>query len=181
MVIVDEATSALTENRVQWLLSLARKLADKGKIVLFISHRMGEIQNGCDKITILGIMRIDTGEMNVKEIQMDVVIASMLGRKIANYFPDIECHVQKEKMLEVRNLTYTHILNGVDFDLHKGEVLGIGGLAGQGQAELLQALFGVIHAKGEVKAAWRNCTAEVSETVSQKGNSPRSGREESRD
>ena len=89
--------------------------------------------------------------MNVKEIQMDVVIASMLGRKIANYFPDIECHVQKEKMLEVRNLTYTHILNGVDFDLHKGEVLGIGGLAGQGQAELLQALFGVIHAKGEVK------------------------------
>lgn len=150
VVILDEATSALTENRVQWLLSLARKLADKGKIVLFISHRMGEIQNGCDKITILR-NGINTGEMNVKEIQMDVVIASMLGRKIANYFPDIECHVQKEKMLEVRNLTYTHILNGVDFDLHKGEVLGIGGLAGQGQAELLQALFSVIHARGDVK------------------------------
>lgn len=149
VVILDEATSALTENRVQWLLSLARKLADKGKIVVFISHRMAEIQNGCDKITILRNGE-NAGEVNVSEVQMDDVISKMLGRKISKYFPEIESRVGEDKMLEVKDLRYTHVLNGVDLECSKGEVLGIGGLAGQGQAELLMALFGVIRAAGEV-------------------------------
>lgn len=149
VIILDEATSALTENRVKWLLSLARKLADKGKIVIFISHRMAEIQDGCDNITILRNGE-NAGEVSVSEVQMDNVISKMLGRKISGYFPEIESNVQNEKMLQVRNLTYSHILNGVDLDLYKGEVLGIGGLAGQGQAELLLSLFGGIKASGEI-------------------------------
>ena len=150
VVILDEATSALTENRVKWLLSLARRLADKGKIVIFISHRMAEIQNGCDNITILRNGE-NAGEVDVSKVQMDDVISRMLGRKMSSYFPEIESYVSSEKVLEVRNLTYTHILNGVDLDLYKGEVLGLGGLAGQGQAELLLSLFGVVKAAGEVK------------------------------
>lgn len=150
VVILDEATSALTENRVHWLLSLARKLAEKGKIVIFISHRMSEIQNGCDKITILRNGK-NSGELNVSEVQMDDVISKMLGRKISGYFPDIESYAAKEKVLEVKNMCYTHILNGVDMELYKGEVLGIGGLAGQGQAEFLLALFGVVRALGEIR------------------------------
>lgn len=150
VVILDEATSALTENRVQWLLDLARKLADKGKIVIFISHRMAEIQNGCDNITILRNGE-NAGEVSVSEVQMDDVISRMLGRKISGYFPEKESCSRREKALEVRGLRYTHILNGVDMDLYQGEVLGIGGLAGQGQAELLLSLFGVIKAEGEVR------------------------------
>lgn len=150
IVILDEATSALTENRVLWLLKLARKLADKQKIVIFISHRMAEIQNGCDNITILR-NGINAGEVSVSEVQMDDVIAKMLGRKISGYFPEIECRAGQEKVLEVKDLCYTHILNNVNLDLYKGEVLGIGGLAGQGQAELLLALFGVVKAEGEIR------------------------------
>lgn len=149
IVILDEATSALTENRVKWLLSVTRKLADRGKIVLFISHRMSEIQDGCDMISILRNGE-NSGEVHVSEVQMDDVISRMLGRKISGYFPEINSSVKKEKYLQVKNLTYLHILNGVTFDLYKGEVLGIGGLAGQGQAELLQALYGVIRANGEI-------------------------------
>lgn len=150
IVILDEATSALMENKVEWLLSLARKLADQGKIVLFISHRMSEIKDGCDKITIL---RNGTAvcDLSVDEIDMDAVIALMLGRKIEGYYPQIVSAVQPEKVLEVRDLRYEHKLNGAAFDLRKGEVLGIGGLAGQGQAELLLSLYGVLSAKGDVR------------------------------
>ncbi|MDR1581630.1 MAG: sugar ABC transporter ATP-binding protein [Synergistaceae bacterium] len=150
VVILDEATSALTENKVRWLLSLARKLADENRIVIFISHRMAEIQEVCDNITILR-NGMTVGEMNVKDVVMDKVISLMLGRKIEGYFPDVVNSVIDEKLLEVRNLTYTQILNSVSFDLYRGEVLGLGGLAGQGQAELLLAVFGIVRPKGEIK------------------------------
>lgn len=150
IVILDEATSALAADRVQWLLNLARKLADEGKVVIFISHRMAEIQDACDRITILrngtyaGTVPVD------EHMDMDEIIGMMLGRKMSNYFPKIESHVQKEVVLELKNITYEHILNGVNLTLYKGEVLGIGGLAGQGQAELLEALYGIHAVKGEI-------------------------------
>jgi ABC-type sugar transport system ATPase subunit len=149
IIILDEATSALTENRVKWLLSLARKLADQGRIVIFISHRMSEIKDGCDIITILR-NGMTVGEMKVEEVDMDLAISLMLGRKIEGYYPEIVSYLKEEKALEVRNLHYEHILKGINLDLYKGEVLGIGGLAGQGQAELLLALFGVIKSKSHV-------------------------------
>jgi ABC-type sugar transport system ATPase subunit len=149
IIILDEATSALTENRVKWLLSLARKLADQGRIVIFISHRMSEIKDGCDVITILR-NGMTVGKMNVEEVDMDLAISLMLGRKIEGYYPEIVSYRKEERALEVRNLHCEHILKGINFDLYKGEVLGIGGLAGQGQAELLLALFGVVKSKSHV-------------------------------
>lgn len=150
IVILDEATSALAENRVQWLLQLARKLADDGKIVIFISHRMAEIKDGCDRITILrngtyaGTLPVDDN------LDMDEVISMMLGRKMSSYFPEIENCAKEEIALELKNVTYGRVLNGVNLKLYKGEVLGIGGLAGQGQAELLQALYGIYKVDGEI-------------------------------
>jgi ABC-type sugar transport system ATPase subunit len=149
VVILDEATSALTENKVRWLISLARKLADNDRIVIFISHRMAEIQESCDNISILR-NGMTVGEMSVKDVEMDRVISLMLGRKMEGYFPDVVNSAAPEKLLEVRNLTYSQILNSVNFDLYRGEVLGLGGLAGQGQAELLLSIFGVIRPKGDV-------------------------------
>lgn len=150
IVILDEATSALTENRVKWLLDLARKLADEGKVVIFISHRMAEIKDGCDKISIL---RNGTyaGTLDIDEnLDMDEVISMMLGRKMSSYFPAIQDNTQNEVALELKNVTYNKVLNGINLVLHKGEVLGIGGLAGQGQAELLQALYGIHPVAGDV-------------------------------
>jgi ABC-type sugar transport system ATPase subunit len=149
IIILDEATSALTENRVKWLLSLSRKLADQGRIVIFISHRMSEIKDGCDIITILRNGQT-VGEMKIEEVDMDLAVSLMLGRKIEGYYPAITNHTRPEKNLEVRNLHYEHILKNINFDLCKGEVLGIGGLAGQGQAELLLALFGVLKGRSDV-------------------------------
>ena len=82
---------------------------------------------------------------------MDDVISRMLGRKMSGYFPDTESYAGKDKVLEVKDLRYLQILNGIDFDLYKGEVLGIGGLAGQGQAELLLSLYGVVKASGDIR------------------------------
>jgi ABC-type sugar transport system ATPase subunit len=149
IIILDEATSALTENRVKWLLSLARKLADQGRIVIFISHRMSEIKDGCDIITILR-NGMTVGEMKVEDVDMDLAVSMMLGRKIEGYYPKLISHSTDTKALEVRRLQYEHILRDVSFDLYKGEVLGIGGLAGQGQAELLLCLFGVFKSKSEI-------------------------------
>jgi ABC-type sugar transport system ATPase subunit len=149
IIIFDEATSALTENRVKWLLLLARKLADQGRIVIFISHRMSEIKDGCDIITILRNGKT-VGEMKVEDVDMDLAVSLMLGRKMEGYYPELLNHTTNEKALEIRNLQYEHILKNVNFDLYKGEVLGIGGLAGQGQAELLLSIFGVLKSKSDI-------------------------------
>lgn len=149
VVILDEATSALTQNRVQWLLDLARKLAEEGKIIIFISHRMAEIKDGCDNVTILR-NGSTVGTLSLQNVNMDEVISMMLGRKMSGYYPVKTPAVQKDVMLDVSDLRYGHSLNGVAFQLHKGEVLGVGGLAGQGEAELLLALYGMLDAHGTV-------------------------------
>jgi ABC-type sugar transport system ATPase subunit len=150
IIILDEATSALTENKVHWLLSLAKKLAAGGRLVIFISHRMSEIKDGCDTITILR-NGMTVGTMKVENVDMDLAVSMMLGRKIEGYYPELTSRVRPEKILEVKHLQYEHILNNISFSLHKGEVLGLGGLAGQGQAELLLALFGVVKSKNTVE------------------------------
>lgn len=129
IIILDEATSALHENRVKWLLQLARKLADSGKIVIFISHRMAEIKDGCDNITIL---RNGTyaGDLPVNDnLDMDEVISMMLGRKMSSYFPQITDCSMDEDALELKDVRYRNILNGCEFKSKKGEVVDIGGLA----------------------------------------------------
>jgi ABC-type sugar transport system ATPase subunit len=151
IVILDEATSALAENRVKWLLCLARKLANKGKIVIFISHRMSEITDCCDNITILrnGVV---SGNLPInKDLDLDEVVSLMLGRKLENYYPKIECHTQQSQLLELHDVHYRSLLNHIDFVLHHGEVLGLGGLAGQGQAELLLGLYGICRLEGQVR------------------------------
>lgn len=150
VVILDEATSALTQNRVQWLLKLARKLADEGKIIIFISHRMAEIKDGCDNVTILR-NGSTVGSLSLQNVNMDEVISMMLGRKMSGFYPDKISTVQSDVALKVSDLRCGHSLNGVNFELHKGEVLGIGGLAGQGETELLLALYGILDVRGTIQ------------------------------
>jgi ribose transport system ATP-binding protein len=88
--------------------------------------------------------------MKVEDVDMDLAVSMMLGRKMEGYYPKLINHSTDKKALEVRHMQHEHILRNVSFDLYKGEVLGIGGLAGQGQAELLLCLFGVLKSKNDV-------------------------------
>ncbi len=150
VVILDEATSALSENRVEWLLRLARKLSNEGKIVIFISHRMSEIRTGCDAITIFRNGR-NVGELQMDETRMDEIISLMLGRKISGFFPEKTVFHPGAVALETVGLSVGRQLRSANLSLRYGEVLGVGGLAGQGQLALFLGLFGVSSTEGEIK------------------------------
>ena len=143
VVILDEATSALSEDRVKWLLKIARKMADDGRIVIFISHRMAEIFGGCDNVTVFRNGE-NVGSRSLKETNADELVAMMLGRKQQGYYPERINHSVDEIMLETKDLHLKHRLTGVNLKVKKGEVMGVGGLAGQGQSELFQTLSGVL-------------------------------------
>lgn len=157
VVILDEATSALSENRVEWLLHLARKLSNEGKIVIFISHRMSEIRHGCDTITVFRNGR-NVGELQMDETRMDEIISLMLGRKIEGFFPERTAWHPGAVALETVGLTVGRQLRSANVRLRYGEILGVGGLAGQGQLPLFLGLFGVYKTEGEIRVDGRRVT-----------------------
>ncbi len=147
VVILDEATSALAEDKVVWLLKIARKMADEGRIVIFISHRLAEIFTGCDRVIVFRNGE-NVGSRNISETNADELVSMMLGRRQEGYYPERIDHTTNEVMLETNDLQLKNRLCGVNIKVHKGEVLGVGGLAGQGQSELFQTLSGVLNPTG---------------------------------
>jgi len=143
VVIMDEATSALPEDRVEWLLRIARKMADEGRIVIFISHRLAEIFSGCDRVIVFRNGEY-VGAKNVNETDKDELVAMMLGRRQEGYYPPRDDHSVDKIELEVKDLHYGRYLHGLNLQVRKGEILGVGGLAGQGQSELFSMLAGVL-------------------------------------
>lgn len=142
VVIFDEATSALPEDRVKWLLKIARQLAEEGRIVIFISHRLAETFSGCDRVIVFRNGQY-VGTRNVRETNNDELVSMMLGREQEGYYPVRIDHSTDDIALEARDLHYGRYLHGLSMTVHKGEVLGIGGLAGQGQSELFSCLAGI--------------------------------------
>lgn len=170
VVILDEATSALAEDKVEWLLKIARKMANEGRIVIFISHRLAEIFSGCDRVIVFRNGE-NVGSRDIKDTNADELVSMMLGRRQEGYYPERIDHTTDEVMLETRNLHLKNRLCGVDLKVHKGEVLGVGGLAGQGQSELFQTLAGVlqptdgeIHVEGK-KTVLKNPTQTIKEGI----------------
>ncbi len=149
VVVFDEATSALTQNRVQWLLKIARKLAQDGKTVIFISHRMAEIKDLCDVVTVFRNGQ-NVGTRKIGEVTSDELVTMMLGRKVTGYYPEKISYKQDKTMLETKKLSLKNrSIHDIDLNLKYGEVVGVGGLAGQGQSSLFLSLYGVLHADGE--------------------------------
>ena len=150
VVVLDEATSALTTNRVEWLLKLVRKLKEEKRIIIFISHRMGEIREFCSVVTVFRNGE-NVGTYDLDKVENDELITTMLGRKVTGYYPEKVNTKQNRVALEVKNLSFENYLENINFQLSYGEVVGIGGLAGQGQNSLLLALSGCVKAqKGEI-------------------------------
>ena len=152
VLILDEATSALTSKDVVTVFNLLAELKDKGVCSLFISHRMHEIEAFCDTLSVFRngqhVETFPKGEKTDREI-----VRLMIGRDVEAKFPPKPERTEfGPPILSVKNLTWEDRLKGVDLTLAKGEILGLGGLDGQGQKELLLALFGVLKGvSGEVK------------------------------
>jgi ABC-type sugar transport system ATPase subunit len=143
IIILDEPTSSLAKKEVRMLFDIIHKLVAKGKTIIFISHRLEEIFEIGDKVTVFKDGKF-IAMCAISEINMDQLIRMMVGRTLQNIFPS---HLDKEPgeaLLSVRNLTFK--TNGVpiDFEIRKGEILGIAGLQGHGQTELLNALSGLV-------------------------------------
>lgn len=149
ILVLDEATSALTEKDVEWLFGLVKKLSAEEKIIIFISHRLQEINSICERITIF---RNGTSVCEARRDEMDTdqMVTLMLGRKMAGYYPERQECMTEEVLLHVEDLRNGE-LNGISFDLHAGEILGVGGLSGQGQAALFEALYGAAPVNGKIQ------------------------------
>jgi len=150
VLIFDEATAALPATETRWALDLARYMATQGVLVLFISHRLPEIREMADRVTVLRDgQAVLTSRM--EEVGDDDLIEAMLGRKPQRLYPPPLRPPESEAVLTVCDLRVGDRLKQISFELHRGEILGVGGLQGQGQSSLLLALFGVARADGEVR------------------------------
>ncbi len=149
VIIFDEATSALGRKEADWLLAYVRELADQGRIVVYISHDLKEIQHVSDHITVFRNGR-DVGVRRADEVSTDELVSLILGRKATGLYPPREAGISDGAVMEVRNLRGGVRLSGVSFKLRRGEILGIGGLTGQGQDELFRGLFGVQRIQGQI-------------------------------
>lgn len=140
LILMDEPTSALGDEDVARLFGLIRKLKSRGVAIVYVSHKMQEIFQIADRITVMRdgcyIGTRNAGETNVSQI-----IAMMVGRELAEAEPRVSRRTDR-LLLSVRNLS-TRRLRDVSFDLHAGEVVGLAGLVGAGRSELGAALFGM--------------------------------------
>jgi ribose transport system ATP-binding protein len=139
ILFLDEPTSALAEQEVEWLFGLVRGLREQGKCVIFTSHRWGEVANLADRITIF---RNGEYVATREELTESEAVTLMTGRTIDRMYPDVPpVPEDAPAVLEVQDLRGERVAD-VSFDLRRGEILGIGGLAGQGQRDLFMTLFG---------------------------------------
>lgn len=139
LVILDEPTAVLTVRETEIFFRLIRSLKDSGVTVLFISHRMEEVFEVCDRVTVLC-----DGKKSITEetsaLTRKKLISYMVGREIRDDYPRPQC-VQDEVMLSCENLCSSK-LKDVSFTVHRGEIVGFGGLVGAGRTELARAVFG---------------------------------------
>ncbi|MCP9484209.1 sugar ABC transporter ATP-binding protein [Shimia sp. CNT1-13L.2] len=144
VLILDEATSALTAADVEPVMALLRRLRDEGTLILFISHRMHEVEALADTCSVFRngehVETFATGSRSDEEI-----VQMMIGKPLSQIFPEKAAGTPAAApYLETRGLAWNGKLKGVDLDVRPGEIVGLGGLDGQGQQEVLQALAGVL-------------------------------------
>lgn len=141
VLILDEPTSALTNNEIDKLFMLMKKLRDEGVSMIYISHRMEEIFALTQKITIMrdgkSVAVLDTNDTNEAE-----VVSHMVGRDIGDFYPEMDAEITDVK-IELKNFSRPPFFQDVNIYAKKGEVLGISGLMGAGRTEIMRALFGL--------------------------------------
>lgn len=141
MIVMDEPTSSITDKEVAVLFDCIRRLKQDGVTIIYISHRMEELEQIADYVTVLRDGEtIDTRLM--RDVTQDEIVRMMVGRTLKNYFTKNEVP-RGAKVLEVRGLTRKGVFQDVSFDVYAGEILGFAGLIGAGRTETMRAIFGL--------------------------------------
>ena len=139
-IMLDEPTSALAQHETEKLFELIRKLAEKGVAIIYITHRLEELQRIADTVTVLRDGRY-IGTIKIEQAKPERIAHMMFGEVVQKERP-VDLKVGEEVVMEVENLGLAGKLSNVSFKLYKGEILGIAGMLGAGRTELLKAIFG---------------------------------------
>ena len=141
VLILDEPTSALTNNEIDKLFKLIKRLRDKNVSMIYISHRMEEIFSLTNKITVMrdgkSVSVMDTNKTDEKE-----VVSYMVGRDIGDFYPEMDAEISDVK-IELKNFNREGFFKDINIKAKKGEVLGISGLMGAGRTEIMRSVFGL--------------------------------------
>jgi ribose transport system ATP-binding protein len=141
ILIMDEPTAALTDTEIAELFRITRELRRRGVGVVHISHRLQELKQISDRVTVMRDGRyVDTKA--TADVSFDQIVSMMVGRTIFEVTPEVPEHPSPDVVLEVRNLNRGRVIRDVSFNLHRGEILGIAGLVGAGRTEVARAVFG---------------------------------------
>ena len=143
VIVLDEPTSSLTVQEVEKLFDMMRMLKEQGISLIYISHKMDEIFEICDEISVLRDGNLVMTKSS-KETDMNELIAAMVGRSLENRFPPVN-NTPKDVILSVQHLStkFEPYLQDISFDVREGEIFGLYGLVGAGRTELLETIFGV--------------------------------------
>ncbi|MGL5965561.1 MAG: ATP-binding cassette domain-containing protein, partial [Fusobacteriaceae bacterium] len=155
LIVMDEPTDALTDRETESLFKVIRTLTNEGKGIVYISHRLKEIPEICDDVTIMRDGKFIV-EAEVKNIDENFIIENMVGRTLTEQFPRVE--VEKgEEVLKIDNITNDYA-DKVSFSLRKGEILGVAGLMGSGRTEIVKTIYGFYPVKsGQVFVDGKSC------------------------
>ena len=147
IIVMDEPTATLTQKEIDKLFSLIRQLKAKGTAIVYISHRLEEIFEVADRVTVMRDGHFVVAK-NIRDTNRSEIVKYMVGRELIEKFPYNPCQ-EGEITLEVRGLNSAKVKD-INFTLKKGEVLGLTGLVGAGRTEVARAIFGADKATGEI-------------------------------
>ena len=140
VLIMDEPTASLTQKEVEGLFEIIRNLKADGVSVVYISHRMEEIFEVCDRVTVIRDGQF-IATHNISETNKDMLVAEMVGRKVDAYYPKPEVEIG-DVAVEIKNFSQEKLLYDVNLNIRRGEIVGLSGLVGAGRTELAHAICG---------------------------------------
>jgi ribose transport system ATP-binding protein len=147
VLILDEPTAALGETDSIRILDMVTRLRERGKSIIYVSHRMDEIFKICDRITVLRDGESQSPRA-ARDLNVEKLVELMLGRELGNMFPARVAKPKGEPLMQVRDLWPDGVLEPVNFDIYPGEILGLAGQLGAGTAEILAAMAGAAKTRG---------------------------------
>ena len=142
IIVMDEPTSSLSNKEVEMLFEFIRKLKKNGVAIIYISHKLDELFEISDRITVLRDGET-VGTVITKETTEDDLIRMMVGRELSSFYSQAQREISPEVVLEVRGLAKEGVFHDINFQLRKGEILGFTGLVGSGRTEVMEAIFGI--------------------------------------
>jgi ABC-type sugar transport system ATPase subunit len=141
VIVLDEPTAALGAHETEHLHALLRRMRDGGAAILYISHRLDEVVNLADVVTVMRNGRV-VSAAGETPLDLSAIVMLMIGRDVHEHYSKTQVEAG-DALLEVRDIATKHGVRGATFTLRRGEVLGIGGMLGSGRTEIAHALFGV--------------------------------------